>query len=207
VTEKDRLKVLAVGAHPDDIELGCGGTLRRHILKGDEVVFIIASLGERNSEGGKRRAEALRSAELLGVKAVHFLNLPDTMIRHDGETVSKLDKFVHADIDVVYVHSPRDYHQDHANIAASVLSASRNWRNSIFFYETPTTTIEFRPALYVDITDVFDTKIECIRQYFSQQGKEYMEEQAIFGLAKYRGYSLRVEYAEAFEVGRLKLFD
>lgn len=207
MTEKDRLKVLAVGAHPDDIELGCCGTLRRHILKGDEVVFVIASLGERGTEAGTRRAEALKSAELLGVKDVHFLNLPDTMIRHDGETVSKLDRFVHADIDVVYVHSPRDYHQDHANIAASVLSASRNWGNSIFFYETPTTTIEFRPALYVDITGVFDKKIECIRQYFSQQGKEYMEEQAIFGLAKYRGYSLRVEYAEAFEVGRLKLFD
>lgn len=207
MTEKNRLKVLAVGAHPDDIELGCGGTLRRHIMNGDEVVFVIASVGERDAEGGTRKVEALKSAELLGVKKVHFLNLPDTMIRHDGETVSTLDQYVQADIDIVYVHSPKDYHQDHANVAASVLSASRKWRNSIFFYETPTTTIEFRPTLYVDITGVFDTKLECIRQYFSQKRKEYMEEQAIIGLAKYRGYSLRVDYAEAFEVGRLKLFD
>lgn len=207
MTENKILKVLAVGAHPDDIELGCGGTLRRHILKGDEVTLVIASLGEKDAEGKTRRAEALKSAEIMGVRQVHFLNLPDTMIRHDGETVSRLDEFVHADIDVVYVHSPKDYHQDHANTAASVLSASRKWRNSIFFYETPTTTIEFRPTLYVDITAVFDTKLDCIRQYFSQQGKEYMEEQAIIGLAKYRGYSLRVEHAEAFEVGRLKLFE
>jgi len=142
----------------------------------------------------------------MGVKELHFLNLPDTMIRHDGVTVSLLDRYIDENVDIIYVHSPKDYHQDHANIAKAVLSASRKMKNSIFFYETPSTTIEFRPTLYVDITDVFENKLKYVRQYKTQRNKEYMEEQAIIGLAKYRGYNIGVKYAEAFEVGRLRIF-
>lgn len=203
---KQKRRILAVGAHPDDIELGCSGTLRKHILNGDEVFWIVASFGEKSGEKEKRKSEAENVAKLMGVKEIHFLNLPDTMIRHDGVTVRLLDRYISEDIDIIYVHSPKDYHQDHTNIAKSVLSASRKMRNSIFFYETPSTTIEFKPTLYIDISDVFEDKLRYVRQYTSQAGKEYMEEQAIIGLAKYRGYSIGVEYAEAFEVGRLRVY-
>jgi LmbE family N-acetylglucosaminyl deacetylase len=117
-----------------------------------------------------------------------------------------LDKYIHEDGSIIYVHSPKDYHQDHENIAKSVLSASRKMKNSIFFYETPSTTIEFKPTLYFDISDVFEDKLEYIKQYASQENKKYMEHQAIIGLAQYRGYNIGVKYAEAFEVGRLRLF-
>lgn len=200
-------KILAVGAHPDDIELGCGGTIRKHILHGDEVTCIIAAGGEKSGNKEKRKSEALAAAKLMGIKDIQFLDLPDTMIRHDGLTVGLLDKYIHEDDGIIYVHSPKDYHQDHANIAKSVLSASRKMKNSVFFYETPSTTIEFKPTLYIDITDVFEDKLDYIRQYTSQQNKNYMEEQAILGLAQYRGYNIGVMYAEAFEVARLRLFD
>jgi LmbE family N-acetylglucosaminyl deacetylase len=203
---EQKYKILAVGAHPDDIELGCGGTLRKHILRGDEVTFIVASYGEKSGDKEKRKSEAIASTNLMDVKEIHFLNLSDTMIRHDGFTVGLLDKYINEDKSIIYVHSPNDYHQDHANIAKSVLSASRKMKNSIFFYETPSTTIEFKPALYVDISDVFENKLKYIQQYTSQNNKEYMEEQAIIGLAQYRGYSIGVKYSEAFEVGRLRLF-
>lgn len=198
-------KIFAVGAHPDDIELGCSGTLRKHILRGDEVIYIVASFGEKSGEGEERKSEAIKVAKLMGVKKVHFLNLPDTMIKHDGNTVRLIDDYFKEDFDIVYVHSPKDYHQDHANIAKTVLSASRKMKNSIFFYETPSTTIEFRPTLFIDISDVIEDKLRYINQYRSQN-KDYMEEQAILGLAGYRGYSIGVKYAEAFEVGRLRLY-
>lgn len=204
--KKQKHKILAVGAHPDDIEFGCSGTLRKHILNGDEIICVVASLGEKSGDKKERESEATTTAKLMGVKEIHFLNLHDTMIRHDGITVSLLDKYLSEDTDIVYVHSPKDYHQDHTNIAESVLSASRRMRNSIFFYETPSTTIEFKPTLYVDISDVIKDKLKYIKQYRSQKNKEYMEEQAIIGLARYRGYSIGVMYAETFEVGRLRIF-
>jgi LmbE family N-acetylglucosaminyl deacetylase len=203
---EQKFKILTVGAHPDDIELGCGGTLRKHILRGDEVTCIIASYGEKSGDKEKRKSEATAVAKLMNVKEINFLNLSDTMIKHDGHTVGLLDKYIHEDNSIIYVHSPNDYHQDHANIAKSVLSASRKMKNSIFFYETPSTTIEFKPTLYVDISDVFEDKLKYIRQYTSQNNKNYMEDQAIIGLAQYRGYSIGVKYSEAFEVGRLRLF-
>jgi LmbE family N-acetylglucosaminyl deacetylase len=196
--------VLAVGAHPDDIELGCGGTLRKHVLKGDKVYYVIASLGERSGDKDKRQAETMAAAELMGVSDVYFLNLPDTMIMHDGTTVSLLDEYIKKiKPEIVYVHSPKDYHQDHANIAKSVLSASRTMRSSIFLYETPSTTIEFRPVAYIEISEVFEHKSKCIEKYVSQNDKEYLEKEAIIGLAKVRGRTMGVEFAEAFEVARL----
>lgn len=202
--KRNRRNILAIGAHPDDIELGCGGTIRRHILNGDKVYYIIASLGEKSGDKDKRGTEVMAAAELMGVNHVHFLNLPDTMIMHDGITVSLLDGSMEKiEPEIVYVHSPLDYHQDHANIAKSVLSASRNMRSSIFLYETPSTTIEFRPVAYSDISEVFEHKLKCIEQYISQNDKEYMEKEAIIGLAKVRGRTMGVEFAEAFEVARL----
>ena len=196
--------VLAIGAHPDDIELGCGGTLRKHVLNNDDVYYVIASLGEKSGDKDRRRGETMAAAKLMGVSDVYFLNLPDTMIMHDGITVSLLDDHIgKIEPEVVYVHSPKDYHQDHANIAKSALSASRNMRSSIFLYETPSTTIEFRPVAYNDLSDVFEHKLKCIEHYVSQNSKEYMEKEAIIGLAKTRGHTMGVEFAEAFEVARL----
>jgi LmbE family N-acetylglucosaminyl deacetylase len=197
-------RILAIGAHPDDIELGCGGTLRKHVLTGDEVYYVIASLGEKSGDKDKRKAETMAAAELMGVRDGYFLNLPDTMIMHDGVTVGLLDKYMgKIEPEIVYVHSPKDYHQDHANIAKSTLSASRNMRNAILLYETPSTTIEFRPVAFSDVSDKFEHKLKCVEQYVSQDDKEYMEKEAIIGLAKTRGHTMGVKFAEAFEVARL----
>lgn len=197
-------RILAIGAHPDDIELGCGGTLRKHVLNNDEVYYVIASLGEKSGDKAKRKGESIAAAKLMGISDVYFLNLPDTMIAHDGISVGLLDKYmVKKEPEIVYVHSPLDYHQDHSNIAKSALSASRTMRNSILFYETPSTTIEFRPTAFSDISDTFEHKMKCVEHYISQNSKEYMEKEAIKGLAKNRGHTMGVKFAEAFEVARI----
>ena len=203
MTESER-KIIAIGAHPDDIELGCGGVLRNHVLNDDEVNYVIMSSGEKSGDRNKRKSETITAAKLIGACDVYFLNLPDTMIMHDGKTVSLLDQQIEKiEPDILYVHSPKDYHQDHENTAKSALSASRNMKSSILLYETPSTTIEFRPMAYNDISDVFECKLNCINQYISQKNKDYMEKEAIIGLAKTRGYTMGVEFAEAFEVARL----
>ena len=62
--------ILAIGAHPDDIELGCGGTLRKHVLAGDTVYSIIASFGEKSGDRAQRKAEAIAAAKKIGIKTV-----------------------------------------------------------------------------------------------------------------------------------------
>ncbi|WMW23238.1 PIG-L deacetylase family protein [Methanolobus mangrovi] len=196
--------ILAIGAHPDDIELGCGGALCSHAQENDSVFCLIGSNGGKSGNEAVRQKEALESMDIIGVKDVYFLNLPDTMIKHDGITVSLLDQYVNQlNPDIIYVHSPKDYHQDHAAMSLSALSASRQMKNSVFFYESPSTTIEFRPTAYKDITGVFEQKLKCIEVFSSQKEKSYMEKLSIMGLARSRGSVIGVDYAEAFEVARL----
>jgi len=173
--------ILAIGAHPDDIEIGCGGTIKKHVLKGDDVYYVIATNGEKGGDGDERVSEAKKAAQLMGVKGIDFLNIKDTFVTHDGYVVHLLDM----------------------NIAKSSLSASRNMKNSIFYYEAPSTTLEFTPIAFSGITETFESKMECINQFVSQEKKDYVERQAIVDLSKFRGKMINVEYAEAFEVVRL----
>ncbi len=76
-------------------------------------------------------------------------------------------------------------------------------KNSILYYEAPSTTLEFTPIAFRNISDTFESKIECINQFISQEKREYIERQAIIDLSKFRGKTIKVEYAEAFEVVRL----
>ncbi|WP_406657770.1 PIG-L deacetylase family protein [Methanolobus sp. ZRKC2] len=196
--------VLAIGAHPDDIEIGCGGTIRKHVERGDEVYYSIATGGEKGGQKNIRIKEAEKAAEKMGVTDVYFMSLRDTFIAHDGHTIGILDKILQErKPSVVYVHSLKDYHQDHMNIARSILSASRKMKNSIFCYEAPSTTLEFKPTAFSDISITFEMKMECIQVFASQEKKDYVEREAIVNLSKFRGKTINVEYAEAFEVLRL----
>ena len=196
--------ILAIGAHPDDIELGCGGTLRKHVLAGDKVYSIIASFGEKSGDRTQRKTEAIAAAKKIGIRIVLFLGLPDTMLAYNGVTISLLDQHINKiNPEIVYVHTVKDYHQDHANIAKSVLSSLRRKNITILFYETPSTTIEFKPTAYSDISGLLEDKRNALQEYVSQNDKEYFEKEAIIELAKLRGYTIGVKYAEAFEVVRL----
>lgn len=196
--------VVAIGAHPDDIEIGCGGTIRNHVLNGDEVYYVIATNGEKGGKPEDRINEAWRAAELMEVKDIDFLNLKDTFLMHDGQTIGLLDEVLkHRKPSVVYVHSLNDYHQDHMNIAKSTLSASRKMKNSILCYEAPSTSLEFIPTAFSNISDTFEMKMNCINEFVSQESKDYVEREAIVNLSRFRGKIIYVEHAEAFEVVRL----
>jgi LmbE family N-acetylglucosaminyl deacetylase len=195
--------VLAIGAHPDDIELGCAGTIAKHAKNGDQTYFIIMSYGEM---GGcpkeRRKSEAEKSGKLLGVKKIFFLDLPDTNISYTHDTIDKIERVIaQVKPDRIYTHSSKDIHQDHLNTALASLTAARRTLG-VFSYEGPSIYPSFSPQLYVNVEETLRLKLRAIKFYSSQSNKAYMESNAVKGLAGYRGLQVRLKYAEAFEIVR-----
>jgi len=193
------MRVLAIGAHPDDIEFGCGGTIMKHAKKGDEVVFIVLSCGEKCGNKDERKKEAEESAKKYGAK-LHVFNFPDTRIPDDHDVIDKIEKVVEEfKPDRVYTHSVKDTHQDHRKTAFATLAAARRGVSEIFAYESPSLYLNFHPNYYIDISDFISKKIESLNLFASQNSKEYMKIDAIKGLAQFRGLLPQVKFAEAFE--------
>jgi LmbE family N-acetylglucosaminyl deacetylase len=197
------VKVLAIGAHPDDIELGAGGTIVNHVKAGDEVHFLILTYGEKGGEMSQRKIEAEESAKILNAKSVTFGGIPDTKISDGVETIQKIEDIVENILpDRVYTQCVQDRHQDHRNTAYASFSACRR-AAEVFSYESPDSYPKFVPQYYVQITDSIEQKIEALKKFDSQQNKKFFEVEAIRGLALFRGYQVGIPYAEAFEVVRL----
>jgi len=197
------MKVLAVGAHPDDIELGAGGTIARHVKEGDEVHFLILTYGEKSGIKSEREREARKSARILGVKSIRFGGIPDTKVTDSIETIMIIENVINEiKPDRVYTQCPKDRHQDHRNTALATFSAARRVAE-ILSYESPDSYPNFIPQYYVQISDTISQKILALKEYRSQQNKRYFEVNAIKGLAQFRGYQIGVAYAEAFEVVRI----
>lgn len=202
--------VLAVGAHPDDTELGCAGTLALHKLNGDKVYLLVLTKGGASGDIEVRARECRRAAEILGVDDLFFGGLEDTKV-HDGrETIDVIEKIIDkVKPDIVYAPTPKDTHQDHRNTGHSTMSAGRHCR-MILLYEGASTQRDFVPQVFVDINRTFKLKKKAIRVFGSQlnnrSGGYSSAVKAVEGLAKYRGYQAGLDVAEAFEVGKF-LFD
>ena len=198
------MQVAAIGAHPDDIEIGAGASIAVHCNRGDDVRFIILTNGGKVAAQSQRRAEAERAAEILNVDDVHFLDYEDTEVPYNQETVDELEaKLTAVDPDRVYIHAEEDTHQDHRRAAKASITASRNV-NQVLAFEAPSTRSSFAPQYYNSVPeDVIEGKIEAIRSHESQQEKKYLEAEAMKGLARFRGRQANSTYAEAFQVIRI----
>lgn len=200
--------VLAIGAHPDDIELGCSGTLLRHKKNGNKVYLLVLTKGEGSGDPICREDECRNAAKCIGADNLFFGGLVDTKISDGIETIMVIEKVINEiKPAIIYTHSYKDTHQDHRNTAYATLSAGRRI-NKIFMYESPTTFIEFTPQLLVDITEEFEKKKKIMGLFISQCNKEWYSRRlagsmAFEGLALYRGFQARVKVAEAFEVSKL----
>jgi len=198
--------VLAVGAHPDDVELGCAGTLALHKLNGDRVYLLVLTKGEASGDVEVRESECRRAADILGVDGLFFGGLKDTEV-HDGrETIDIIEKIIDKiKPDVIYAPTYKDTHQDHRNTGYASLSASRRCK-MILLYEGASTQRDFTPQVFVNIEKTFELKKKVTRVFGSQlnnhRGGYGLAVKGIEGLAKYRGYQAGVDVAEAFEVGK-----
>jgi LmbE family N-acetylglucosaminyl deacetylase len=197
--------VLAVGAHPDDIEAGCAGTLALHKSNGDKVYLLVLSRGEASGDPKAKESACKKSAEMLGVDGLFFGGLKDTTI-HDGiETILVIEKIIDkVNPDIVYTHAFKDTHQDHRNTAYATLSAARQCKR-ILLYETPNTLKEFFPQVFTDIEKTFELKKKALYLFGHESERFWLAANAIEGLAVFRGFQAGVRVAEAFEVGRFVL--
>jgi LmbE family N-acetylglucosaminyl deacetylase len=216
-------KVLAIGAHPDDVELGCGGTLARYHQAGVSLAmasFTTGDKGSRDLSTGEtirvRRQEA-ESAALLTQATYTCLNQSDSELFETSETRRLTIELLRAERpDLVLTHSPTDYHADHQTAAQLVCHAA--YSATSFKYETespplaavPTiyhmdnyAGVDFLPEEYVDITEVIELKKEMVRQHASQfahlkerGGDDILEDMLI--LARLRGRQCGVVWGEGF---------
>ncbi len=175
-----KLDVLAIGAHPDDVELGCGGTLARLASEGRSVGILHLTRGERGTRGTPegRQAEAEAAAAALGAKAMDFLDCGDGGLRTGPvEEDSLIVKLRLWRPDLVLAPSPHDRHPDHTRAhqlveAACFYAGLRNrgegepFRPAAMFAYMQHDL--FEPSFIVDVTASWETKLASLRAYRSQ---------------------------------------
>lgn len=197
------MRILAIGAHPDDIELGCGGMLIKAAREGHEVYMYTLTRGGAGGNSKQRTDESKRSAQFIGAKQLWLDNFQDSRLTVTNELINHIEHFINkANPDLILTHSQGDIHHDHRAIATATVEAAR-FNSNILSYEIPLTR-HFDPKVFYDISDVVYEKVELIEIFWSQQNKLYLKANAIKGLAEYRALQSRlntgVKYAEAFEV-------
>jgi LmbE family N-acetylglucosaminyl deacetylase len=196
------MNILAIGAHPDDVELGCGATLAAHTARGDRVAMLIMTTGEQGPQAGSSRIrEQEDAAHVLGAR-LFWGNFRDGSVPEERETVELIDAIMgEIDADLIYTHSPEDTHQDHRVTARMSLSAGRRTQRFLT-YEAPTSRV-FVPSLFVNVEGFMDKKLEALRAHHSQVLKNRLVDlEAIEAQARYRGFQARMRCAEAFAVER-----
>ena len=196
------MKVIAFGAHPDDIEIGMGGTIAKHANAGDRVVMVITVVPNNRQQ---RRREAARAAEVLGAELL-VLDIPPLELGHTRSVIKRFDHVL-AEVspDVIYTHWNSDSHQDHVAVSLATITATRENNCALLMYEQtiPGGVVPwgFRAQSYVDITPYMHIKMQSIGMHKSQvRANGELWVQGVKGRAMYRGYQVNAEYAEAFEV-------
>ena len=168
------MNILAIGAHPDDIEFGCGGTLLKYSEQGHKVYMLVLSKGDKGGDSEVRQNEQEDSARILKIEKLFFSDYVDTEIVQSQKLITELEGFLkEVKPDFIFVHYFDDTHQDHRNLSESAISATRYIQN-VLFYEGPTTQ-NFAPNVYVDITKVLNKKFECLNAHVSQVSKINIE--------------------------------
>lgn len=212
------MKILAIGAHLDDIEIACGGTLAKAIENGHDVkVLIMSKSGYTNISGVMQRSndvavvEGTNALKKLGIYNIEILDFPTKDIPWRSDVVNAIDICINDyDPDVIFTHHPFDTHQAHVGVSNATVAAARR-RNTVFFYEPITPSgrsyVAFRPQLYVDIAQTIDKKLDSLREHKSEYNKFGAEDwiEGVYARCGFRGYEIGKKYAEAFEILRLEL--
>ena len=200
--------VLAVGAHPDDLEIGIGGTLAKLQRNGAHVVMCVASIPK---DFDVRLAEAKRGAEILGCELRLLMDGGPQRIEDikTCELVGLLDEVIREyKPAALLTHSRSDFHNDHLLIYNACLPTQRLAYFDFFSYH-PTNCrpvpIAFHPNAYVDVTDTIDAKMHAITAHGSQFGGRGLDTEMYREFAHVQGRMIGVPYAEGLDVQRMVL--
>jgi LmbE family N-acetylglucosaminyl deacetylase len=196
--------VVAIGVHPDDVEGGCFGTLAKYKKAGNEIVIVLLTKGGRGGNKVVRESEARSAASIIGAKLI-VADFEDGMVSDNSEVVDWLErqlKMVNADI--VFVPCVNDKHQDHRNGGRAAIAACRNI-NNVLMYET-SSTYEFNPQMFVDVSDTLEDKISALSRHESVQKSKCLAGRAATNLGKYRAYQFR-QYGKTVEVFQVEKWE
>ena len=219
------MRVLVVCAHPDDETLGCGGTMLKHAEAGDEISWAIVTQAHEpqwSSEVIARKAlEVERVAEAYGLAGYQRLGFPSARLDviPRAEVMNAIDDIVKGvRPEVVYVVHPGDAHGDHADVFEATLAVLKAFRmgplrvHRVLAYETLSSTEAappvpwrvFLPTVYSDIGARLERKLEIMALYETEAQEDPLPRGpgAIRALARLRGATVGVEYAEAFRLVR-----
>jgi two-component system response regulator HydG len=201
--EAARRVVLAVGAHPDDVEIGVGGLLSAHHARGDRIGIVTLTRGARGGESMIRENESTAAANLVNAR-LFLSDLEDTRIPISDPTVSTIQACI-AELspDVVYTHSLNDLHQDHRAVHQATMVAARRVP-TVACYQSPSATVDFHPNRFAAIDDHVDRKLDLLSCFASQATqREYLESDVIVATARYWSrYGGGGRYTEPLEVMR-----
>ena len=202
------MNILAIGAHPDDIEIGCGCMLIKAVKNGHSVYLYNITQGEKAGDPQQRAAELRSTARYIGARALYIDKFPDTQLSLTSDLINHIESCVSiCKPDLVITHPMTDTHHDHRVVAEASIEAGRNV-SSILSYEMPLTN-GFDPHIYYDISDSIEAKLELLDLFRSQSHKLFLEAKAIRGLAQYRALQSRlgsdVSYAESFQIVKVAL--
>lgn len=210
------MKIMAVGAHLDDAEIACGGTIAKAVSYNNRVRILVLTDSSYSNYSGKvfrekeqGIIEGKEAAKVLGVEDLEILSFPTKDVPYHSSVIEaieqKLDLFKP---DVILTHWVHDTHQAHKNTGLSTISAARYY-TTILMYEpmmpAGRSYNAFRPQIYVDISDFIDRKLESLKAHSSQYqkyGKDWID--AVEARCRLRGFEMGVKYAEAFEAVRFE---
>lgn len=200
------MNILAIGAHPDDIEFGCGGTLLKYSRLGHNVNLLVVTDGSYGADGHLRRVEQEEAAKFIGVNNLFWGNLTDTQVVDNHDLILKIEEAVKkTSPDIVFLNFYDDVHQDHRAVAQAGLSATR-YIKEVLFYEVPT-TLHFEPDIFTDMQEVLEDKLKLLSIHASQIHRTNVNNLSILESVKacvtFRGYQGRIKFAEGFKALRL----
>ncbi|GIV35835.1 MAG: bacillithiol biosynthesis deacetylase BshB1 [Cyclobacteriaceae bacterium] len=226
-----KLDILVIAAHPDDAELGCGGTLAKHISRGFKAGIIDLTRGELGTRGTPeiRASEAALAANILGLSVRENLELPDAFFMNDKETRLKVVQVIRKyRPDIVITNAVEDRHPDHGQAARLVNdacflaglskiqtnlhgNAQQPWRPRALYHFIQARYIQ--PDVIVDISDYWEKKEASFMAYASQmynpQSAEpatYIASREFLDLVRARavefGNAIGKKYGEGFVVNR-----
>lgn len=192
-------RALAVGAHPDDVEFGCFGTLQRFEAR----LVLVLSAGEMGGPPDKRRLEAAEAAETIGAE-LQVGSQPDTAVGVAAAADAVTGALARFRPDVVFCPSAADEHQDHAVAARACRLATRGFAGLVLAYLTPSAAAGFRPQLFVGLNDEeWQTKLAALDAHRTQCHRSYLSREYLEVTARY--WALQADAfgrAEPFEVLR-----
>jgi LmbE family N-acetylglucosaminyl deacetylase len=203
--------ILAIGAHPDDVELGCAGALLKFQAQGAKVDIVVARDDNAPRPSVRRDRSQMQkeykdSENVLGIQFNIMTNPYDDTgrprLEWNNASITQMDEVVNAKpYDLIITHSRGDHHNDHQNTFNIVNSSLRRYRGEFWCMEGGPYSNKnkiFNPTVFVNITEQIEKKLDSVKCYTSYFDDTLLHN--IRGLAAYRGQMLGVKYAEAFEL-------